>query len=136
MPVREEFNRNRVTESLRPYVKTKLYLSSLLKETNEPELNHHFSVVGKVSLIAIAEGRYSRKSRGIARVEIETEDGSRQAKERFNGIGLRGGTIAVGKNNGACKDQKPACSGNTVSISLVLRRKIHLTHRAGYRSGG
>jgi RNA recognition motif-containing protein len=77
---------------------TKLYISNLSKETNEAELNHHFSIAGKVTSVAIARGRYSKQSRGIALIEMDTEDGSRQAVERFNGLNLRGCIIAVSKN--------------------------------------
>ena len=81
---------------------TKLYISNLSKETSEAELNHHFSMAGKVTSVAIARGRYSKQSRGIALIEMETENGSRQAVKRLNGLNLRGSIIAVSKikNNG------------------------------------
>jgi RNA recognition motif-containing protein len=87
-------------------VKTKLYISNLSNETNEAELNHHFSTVGKVTSVAIVRGRYSKQSRGIALIEMETEDGIRRAVKRFNGIQLQGNIIAVSKNknNGAWKN--------------------------------
>ena len=87
-------------------MKTKLYISNLSNETNEAELNHHFSTVGKVTSVAIVRGRYSKQSRGIALIEMETEDGIRRAVKRFNGIQLQGNIIAVSKNknNGAWKN--------------------------------
>ena len=87
-------------------MKTKLYISNLSNETNEAELNHHFSSVGKVASVAIVRGRYSNQSRGIALVEMETEDGIRRAVKQFNGVNLQGNIIAVSKNkgNGAWKE--------------------------------
>ena len=87
-------------------MKTKLYISNLSNETNEAELNHHFSTVGKVTSVAIVRGRYSKQSRGIALIEMETEDGIRRAVKQFNGIQLQGNIIAVSKNknNGAWKN--------------------------------
>ena len=87
-------------------MKTKLYISNLSNETNEVELKHHFSTVGKVASVAIARGRYSKQSRGIALIEMETEAGFRQAVMRFNGIQFQGNIIAVSKskNRGAWKN--------------------------------
>jgi len=83
-----------------------LYISNLSNETSEAELNHHFSSVGKVASVAIVRGRYSNQSRGIALVEMETEDGIRRAVKQFNGVNLQGNIIAVSKNkgNGAWKE--------------------------------
>ena len=87
-------------------MKTKLYISNLSDETSETELNHHFSTVGKVASVAIVRGRYSRQSRGIALIEMETEDGIQRAVKQFDGVLLQGNIIAVSKNkgNGAWKD--------------------------------
>ncbi len=86
-------------------MKTKLYISNLAIETNEAELSHHFSMVGKVASVAIVRGRYSNQSKGIALIEMETEDGIRRAVERLNGVRLQGNIIAVSrnKNNGVWK---------------------------------
>ena len=83
-----------------------MYISNLSDETSETELNHHFSTVGKVASVAIVRGRYSRQSRGIALIEMETEDGIQRAVKQFDGVLLQGNIIAVSKNkgNGAWKD--------------------------------
>jgi RNA recognition motif-containing protein len=77
-----------------------LYISNLSSETNEAELNHHFSTVGKVASVAIVRGRYSRQSRGIALIEMETEDGIQQAVKQLDCVHLQGNIIAVSKNKG------------------------------------
>ena len=79
-------------------MKTKLYISNLSKETNESELNHHFSMAGRVTSVAIVRGRYSQQSKGIALVEMETEDDIRRAVRRFNGIQFQGKIIVVSRN--------------------------------------
>jgi RNA recognition motif-containing protein len=72
-------------------------------DTNEAELNQHFSIVGRVISVAIVRGRYSKQSRGLALIEMETENGIRPAVERFNGDRLQGNIITVSKNNEAWK---------------------------------
>ena len=86
-------------------MKTKLYISNLSNETNEAELNDLFSTVGKVTWVVIVRGRYSKQSRRIARIEMETEDDRRRALKRLNGLRLQDNIIAVSKNknNGAWK---------------------------------
>ena len=87
-------------------MKTKLYISNLSNETNEAELNDLFSTVGKVTWVVIVRGRYSKQSRRIALIEMETEDGIQRAVKRFNGVRLQGNIIAVtkNKNDGAWKN--------------------------------
>ena len=83
-----------------------MYISNLSNETNETELDQLFSTVGKVTWVAIVRGRYSKQSKGIALIEMETEDGIRRAVKRFNGLRLQGNIIAVtkNKNDGAWKN--------------------------------
>ena len=73
----------------------KLYVGNLASEVTETDLNHNFSMVGKVASVAIIKDRYSGQSKGFGFVEMETEDGARDAIAKFNGGELSGKTITV-----------------------------------------
>ena len=79
-------------------MKSKLYISNLSNEINETELRHHFSRAGKVTSVAIVRGRYSNASRGIAMLEMETEEGTRMAVAQFNGALLKDNAIVVSQS--------------------------------------
>jgi len=78
-------------------VKAKLYISNLSNDINETELRHHFSKAGKVTSVAIVS-RYSNASRGIAMLEMETEEGTRMAVAQFNGSLLKDNAIVVSQS--------------------------------------
>jgi RNA recognition motif-containing protein len=73
----------------------KLYLGNLSDDVTEEDLNHNFSTIGKVVSVAIVKDRYSNRSRGFGFVEMETEEGARQAIAQFNGGELKGKAITV-----------------------------------------
>jgi RNA recognition motif-containing protein len=79
-------------------VKEKLYISNLSNDINEAELRRHFSKVGKVTSVAIVRGRYSNASRGIAMLEMETEEGTRMAVAQLNGAFLKDNAIVVSQS--------------------------------------
>jgi len=79
-------------------VKAKLYISNLSNDINETELRHHFSKIGKVTSVAIVRGRYSNASRGIAMLEMETEEGTRMAVAQLNGALLKDNAIVVSQS--------------------------------------
>jgi len=73
----------------------KLYVGNLATEVTETDLNHNFSMAGKVASVAIIKDRYSGQSKGFGFVEMESEDGARDAITKFNGGELSGKTITV-----------------------------------------
>jgi RNA recognition motif-containing protein len=73
----------------------KLYVGNLASEVTETDLNHNFSMAGKVASVAIIKDRYSGQSKGFGFVEMESEDGARDAITKFNGGELSGKTITV-----------------------------------------
>lgn len=73
----------------------KLYVGNLASEVTETDLNHNFSMAGKVASVAIIKDRYSGQSKGFGFVEMETEEGAREAITKFNGGELSGKTITV-----------------------------------------
>jgi RNA recognition motif-containing protein len=79
-------------------VKAKLYISNLSNDVDEAELENHFSTAGKVASVAIVRGRYSNASRGIAMLEMETEEGTRTVLMRFNGALLKDNSIIVSRS--------------------------------------
>ncbi len=79
-------------------MKAKLYISNLSNDINEIELRHHFSKIGKVTSVAIVRGRYSNASRGIAMLEMETEEGTRMAVAQLNGALLKDNAIVVSQS--------------------------------------
>lgn len=76
-------------------MKTKLYLSNVSRDTDEDRLNRLFSSAGRVVSVAIVRGRYSRQSRGLALIEMETEAGAERAVARLRGHRLDGVPIEV-----------------------------------------
>ena len=79
-------------------MKAKLYVSNLPNDTDEAELEHHFSRAGKVASVAIVRGRYSNASRGIAMLEMETEEDTQMALKQLNGALIGDHSIGVSRS--------------------------------------
>lgn len=72
-----------------------LYIGNLSVKVTEEDLKANFSEVGKVVSVNIVKDRYTGLSRGFGFVEMETEEGAKEAIQRFNGGQLLGNTITV-----------------------------------------
>ncbi len=72
-----------------------LYVGNLTVNATEEVIRDNFSTAGQVATVTIIKDNYTRQSKGFGFVEMETEEGARQAIEMFNGGKLDGNTIIV-----------------------------------------
>ncbi len=72
-----------------------LYIGNLSIKVTEDDLRANFAEVGKVISVNIVKDKYTGLSRGFGFVEMETEEGAKEAIRRFNGGELLGNTITV-----------------------------------------
>jgi cold-inducible RNA-binding protein len=74
---------------------SKLYVGNLSFDTNEAELRAAFSQHGSVTDIYVATDRMTGRPRGFAFVTMSTEQESREATAKLNGIELGGRALTV-----------------------------------------
>ena len=72
-----------------------LYVGNLTANATEDVLKENFATAGKVATVTVIKDNYTRQSKGFGFVEMETEEGARQAIEMFNGGKLDGNVIVV-----------------------------------------
>ena len=72
-----------------------LYVGNLTVNATEDVLKENFATAGKVATVTVIKDNYTRQSKGFGFVEMETEEGARQAIEMFNGGKLDGNVIVV-----------------------------------------
>ncbi len=73
----------------------KLYVGNLSYRTTEEELRELFAQAGEVSSVSIVTDRETGDSRGFGFVEMETEDGAREAIKRFNNYAFGNRNLVV-----------------------------------------
>jgi len=73
----------------------KLYIGNLSSRVTDNDLMVNFSGVGKVLSVTIIRDKFSGISKGFGFVEMETEEGAKEAITKFNGGQLDGSTIVV-----------------------------------------
>jgi cold-inducible RNA-binding protein len=86
---------DRVIETLREIMNTKLYVANLPAEVTETELKELFSPSGTVVSASIAIDRDTKEQRGFAFVEMTTEAEAQAAVAAVHGKQLRGKDISV-----------------------------------------
>jgi cold-inducible RNA-binding protein len=72
-----------------------LYVGNLSLNVNEEDLRHNFSEVGPVVSVVIIKDKFTGTSKGFGFVEMESEEGAREAVKRFHGGQLDGVSITV-----------------------------------------
>ena len=89
----------------------KLYVGNLSANVTEDDLNHNFSEVGAVLSAVIINDKFTNTSKGFGFVEMDTEEGAREAIKRFHGGQLDGAIITVNearpKNDDGNKRREP-----------------------------
>lgn len=72
-----------------------LYVGNLTPTITEDDLKTNFAKVGPVASVSIIKDKFSGQSRGFGFVEMETEEGAKEAIKQFSGGQLDGSTIVV-----------------------------------------
>ena len=72
-----------------------LYVGNLTVNVTEDVIKENFANAGQVAAVTLIKDNYTKQSKGFGFVEMETEEGARQAIEMFNGGKLDGNVIVV-----------------------------------------
>ena len=74
---------------------SKLYVGNMSFETTETDLRGAFEQFGTVTEVHLASDRYTGRPRGFAFVTFSTEEESKLAVEKLNGVDLNGRQLTV-----------------------------------------
>ncbi|MEN6319120.1 MAG: RNA-binding protein [Syntrophaceae bacterium] len=72
-----------------------LYVGNLTVNVTEDVIKENFANAGAIATVTLIKDNYTKQSKGFGFVEMETEEGARQAIEMFNGGKLDGNIIVV-----------------------------------------
>jgi small subunit ribosomal protein S18 len=81
-------------------MKKKLFISNLDFEVSNDDLRDMFNEVAPAVSVVIATDRETRRSKGFAFVEMETEEGARQVVEQLNNKVVNGRPMKVVEDRG------------------------------------
>jgi len=87
----------------------RLYVGNLSYHTTDATLQSHFSQAGTVESIHLLVDKFTGRSRGIAFVEMGSEQDAQNAIQQFDGKDLDGRTIKV--NEARPREERPPRSG-------------------------
>lgn len=72
-----------------------LFVANLSEETTAKELRDLFSTIGTVEKCLLILDRHTGRPKGLALVEMDTDESARSARDNLNGYGLRGKSMRV-----------------------------------------
>ena len=90
---------------------SKLYVGGIPYTSTNEDLKAHFSAAGNVTSAQIIIDKMTGRSRGIAFVEMATEDEAQKAIELWNGKELDGRTLTVNEAR-PLEERAPRTGGN------------------------
>lgn len=105
---------------------SKLYVGNMSFQTTESDLRETFGQFGTVTDVQIATDRETGRPRGFAFITFSSEEESRLAAEKLNGVDLNGRQIAVNE----AKAKEESAGGRTFSSP---NRKPGAFHARGRR---
>jgi RNA recognition motif-containing protein len=85
-----------------------LYVGNLSSKVTEADLKANFSEAGNIVSVRIIKDKFSGISKGFGFVEMESEEGAKEAINKFNGGQLDGQSIVVNE----ARPKKDHGSGN------------------------
>ena len=88
---------------------SRLFVGNLSYQTQERDLQDHFSAAGVVTNVNLMLDRVTGKSRGFAFVEFSTPDEANRAVEMFHGKDLGGRALTV--NIARPREERPPGGG-------------------------
>jgi cold-inducible RNA-binding protein len=105
---------------------SKLYVGNITFQTTETDLRNLFDQFGTVTEVHIASDRYTGRPRGFAFVTFGSEEESKLAAERVNGVELNGRQLTVN----SAKPSEETGGGRTFSSP---NRRAGAFHARGKR---
>lgn len=115
------------------YMKKKLFISNLDFEVSVDQLRDMFAEVAACLSAVIATDRETKRSKGFAFIEMESEDGAKQAIEALNNKVINGRPMKVvedrGKTGGGGSSEEGASGGERKREYLPPIQRMQLFKR-------
>ena len=96
---------------------SRLFVGNLSYQTQERDLQDHFSAAGVVTNVNLMLDRVTGKSRGFAFVEFSTPDEANRAVEMFHGKDLGGRALTV--NIARPREERPATAATEAAAATT-----------------
>jgi small subunit ribosomal protein S18 len=113
--------------------KKKLFISNLDFEVSNEQLRELFETVGPCISVVVAADRETKRSKGFAFIEMESEDDAKKAIESLNNQALNGRPMKVcedrGKNSGPGSSSSEGAEGGRKFEPLPSIQRMQLFKR-------